>query len=97
MRLIVAGKVYVDPKDRDRFVEAHRDIVEQARKYPGCLDLSISPDPTEAGRVNIFEYFESKEALDAWRAVAPPPSASIDIEDDQVFKHVIASSGPPFD
>jgi hypothetical protein len=52
----------------DRLIEGHRNIVEQARKHPGCLDLAISPDPTEAGRVNIFEYWESKDTLDTWRA-----------------------------
>ncbi|MFJ8675664.1 putative quinol monooxygenase [Streptomyces sp. NPDC093589] len=97
MRVIVAGKVYVDQEDRDRCVDAHQNIVEQARKHPGCIDVAISADPAEAGRVNIFEYFESNEALDHWRSVAPSPSASFDIKDVQVFKHVIASSGPPFD
>ncbi|WP_158893940.1 putative quinol monooxygenase [Amycolatopsis anabasis] len=97
MTLIVAGKVYVNPPERDRFVEGHRSIVEQAREYPGCLDLSISPDPLDPGRVNIFEYWESKERLDAWRAISPRPSVAIGIEDDQVLKHEIAASGPPFD
>jgi quinol monooxygenase YgiN len=97
LTLIVAGKLYVDPRDRDRFIEGHRNIVEQARKHPGCLDLAISPDPSEAGRVNIFEYWESRETLDTWRAIAPPPSVSIGIKDDQVLKHEISSSGPPFD
>jgi quinol monooxygenase YgiN len=97
MKVIVAGKVYVEPAERDRFVEAHQHIVERARAHPGCLDLAISPDPIEVGRVNIFEYFESAGALAAWRAVAPPPSGAIGIKDDQVAKHVISSSGPPFD
>lgn len=52
MALIIAGKLYVDPRDRDRFIEGHRVIVERAREQPGCLNLAISPDPTEAGRVN---------------------------------------------
>lgn len=97
MSVIVAGRLYVDPKDRDRFVEGHRPIVEAARSYPGCLDLSISPDPVEAGRVNNFEYWDSQEALEAIRAVAPRPSVSVDIEDGQVFKHEISHTGPPFD
>ncbi|MDF5754414.1 antibiotic biosynthesis monooxygenase family protein [Spongiactinospora sp. TRM90649] len=97
MRVIVAGSVHVDPEDRERFVEAHRIIVERARAYPGCIDVAISPDPTDAGRVNIFEYFESEETLNAWRAIAPPPSASIAFKDDQVFKHAISRTGPPFD
>jgi hypothetical protein len=35
--------------------------------------------------VYIFEYWESKETLDTWRAIVPPPSVSVDIKDDQVL------------
>jgi quinol monooxygenase YgiN len=97
MTVIVAGKVFVDPEARDRCIEAHRGIVEAARAYPGCIDVAISPDAVDPGRVNVFEHFESKEALDAWRAIAPRPAASFDFKDVQVVKHVIAASGPPFD
>ncbi|MEO3891505.1 antibiotic biosynthesis monooxygenase family protein [Nonomuraea sp. B5E05] len=97
MTVIVAGKVFVDPEARDRCVEAHRGIVEAARDYPGCIDVAISADLVDPGRVNIFEHFESKEALDAWRSVAPRPTGDCELKDVQVFKHVIAASGPPFD
>src|SRR5690349_11884521 len=97
MTVIVAGKVYVDPEVRDRYVEGHQVIVERARVYPGCLDVSISPDPLEAGRVNIFEHFESEEVLDAWRAISPAPTFTAEIRDVEVLKHRIARSGPPFD
>ena len=95
--VIVAGKVYVDPRQRDRFVAGHRVIVEQCREFPGCLDVSISPDPVDAGRVNIFEYWRSRQELDAWRAVSPAPTVDIPIEKDEVLKHDIAATGPPFD
>ncbi|MGP3932110.1 putative quinol monooxygenase [Nonomuraea sp. KM88] len=96
MTVIVAGKVFVDPEVRDRCVEAHRGIVEAARACPGCIDVAISADVADPGRVNIFEHFESQEALDAWRAIAPRPAASFEHKDVQVVKHVIAASGPPF-
>ncbi|MEC3976853.1 putative quinol monooxygenase [Amycolatopsis sp. H20-H5] len=97
MTLIIAGKVYVDPADRDEFIEGHRTIVEQARKYPGCLDVAISPDPVDAGRVNLFEYWESKEILAAWRAIAPRPTTSIAIRVGEALKHEVSHSGLPFD
>ncbi|NGO71480.1 putative quinol monooxygenase [Streptomyces boncukensis] len=97
MAVIVAGKVYVDPAERDAFVAGHGEVVAQGRARPGCLDLSISPDPVEPGRVNIFEYWESREALDTFRANAPVPSGSVEIEEAQVLKHDIARTGPPFD
>jgi quinol monooxygenase YgiN len=97
MTLIVAGKLYMNPADRDRFLEGHRHIVEQARQQPGCLDLSISPDPIEPDRMNIFEYWESSETLEAWRAIAPPPTSSVEFQDGAMLKHEISKSGGPFD
>ncbi|MFJ5899664.1 hypothetical protein ACIQFZ_30390 [Streptomyces sp. NPDC093064] len=47
--------------------------------------------------MNNFEHWESQEALDAFRAVAPRPSVSVDIKDDQVLKHQISHTGPSFD
>ncbi|WP_017624625.1 putative quinol monooxygenase [Nocardiopsis chromatogenes] len=97
MTVIVAGRVYVDPGERDRFLEGVDGIVRAGRQAQGCLDLSISPDPTDPGRVNIFERWESQDTLEAWRAVAPEPSTGVEITRDEVLKHVVSSSGPPFD
>lgn len=95
--MIIAGPVYVDPDRRNTFVEGHRAIVVQARAYPGCLDLAITADGVEPGRVNIFEMWESEEQLDTWRAVAPRPSSSVPpIVRDEVRKHWISASGSPF-
>ena len=96
MTVIVAGKVYVEPGERDRLIEGHRVVVERAREHPGCLDVSISPDPVEPGRVNIFEHWESAATLDAWRAISPRPTGSVELKDVQVFKHEVSRSGPPF-
>ncbi|WP_028934845.1 putative quinol monooxygenase [Pseudonocardia spinosispora] len=96
--VIVAGYVHVDPADRDRFIEGHRNIVEAGRTRPnsGCLDVSISADSVDPGRVNIFEYWESAEALEAFRASAPTPTVSIALTNENVLKHQITASGPPF-
>jgi len=97
VKVIVAGKVYVDPGVRERFVEAHREIVERSREYAGCLDLSISADSVEPGRVNLFEYWESHEELDKWRAMSPAPSERIELLEVQVFKHEVSNTRGPFD
>ncbi len=34
--LIIAGNLYVHPKDRDAWVEAHHKILKIARSTPGC-------------------------------------------------------------
>lgn len=96
MTVIVAGNVFVEVSERDLFVAAHQEIVQRARVAPGCIDVSISADPSDPGRVNIFEHWESEHALDAWRAVSPKPDTEIEIAVAEVFKHQVASSGPPF-
>lgn len=47
--------------------------MERARKHDGCLDLSISADPLDADRINVFELWRDWESLDAWRKIAKPP------------------------
>lgn len=92
--LIIAGNLHVAPEERDKWVEAHYEIVKLARSQPGCIDLYFSADPVEEGRVNMFEQWESEEHLEAWRAVAnPPPKPKI--LSASVHKHHISSSGPP--
>lgn len=100
MAVIIAGQIYLDAADRDRYVAAHQDIVVGGRAAPGCLDVTVAADPVDPTRVNMFEHWATREALDAFRRIAPPPSADaadIDVASMTVEKHEIARSGPPFD
>ncbi len=47
------------------------------------------------GRVDMFEFWESEEALAAWRAATEPPPRP-EILDVTVLNYQISSSGPPF-
>jgi quinol monooxygenase YgiN len=95
--LIIAGWLRVRGlSERDRFVVAHEEIVRRARQAPGCIDLAISADALDPARINVFEAWESQADLDSWRGISPAPSEDIDILEDQVLKHVISRSGPPF-
>ena len=71
--IIIAAFTLTEADKRDTAVQAHIDMVERARKWDGCLDLSISADPLDPERVNIFEQWRDQNALDAWRKVASPP------------------------
>jgi heme-degrading monooxygenase HmoA len=93
--LIIAGYLYVHPEERDRWVDAHHEVVQRARSQPGCIDLYFSADPVEPGRVNMFEQWETEDHLEAWRAIADPPPKPEILRAD-VQKHQISSSGPPF-
>jgi quinol monooxygenase YgiN len=94
--VIIAGHVDVDASDRDRYVAAHQDLVERARRAPGCMDVAISADPLDPTRVNTFERWASIEHLDAWRAVADAPDTGITIRNDDVMMYVVDDARPPF-
>jgi heme-degrading monooxygenase HmoA len=62
---------------------------------PGCIDLYLSADPVDEGRINLFERWESEQHLQAWRSIAEPPPKP-KILKTRVEKHTVSSSAPPF-
>jgi quinol monooxygenase YgiN len=94
--VIIAGYVLVDEGQRDAYVEAHRDLVERARAFEGCIDLAITADPVDRRRVNNLEVWASAEALDAWRAEANPPRTGIKLADMRVRRFNAEDGGPLF-
>jgi quinol monooxygenase YgiN len=94
--VIVAGHLHVPPQERDAWVAAHHDILRQVRSEPGCVDLAITADPLDEGRVNLFELWRSEEHLAAWRTIAEPPPKP-PILSTTVLRHRISASAPPFD
>lgn len=93
--VIIAGRLYVPADVRDEYVAAHAEVIEQARAMPGCMDLALSADPVEPGRVNMYECWETTEHLDAWRAIANPPPRPDGFSGD-VHKYHVSSVAPPF-
>jgi quinol monooxygenase YgiN len=69
--VIVAGHLVVDPDERAAYVEGCREVVERARRADGCLDFVIAADPVDPGRVNVYERWESQEAVEAFRGDGP--------------------------
>ena len=69
--VIVAGHITVEPDQREGDLAGCVAVVEQARRAAGCLDFAISADLTDAGRINIFERWESQAAVDAFRGSGP--------------------------
>lgn len=94
--LIIAGYLLLAPSDRDLFVDGHLDLIQRARQAPGCLDLAISADPTDASRVNNYELWENEESLADWRKIANPPHLNIDFHGGHMAKYHIEKTGPVF-
>lgn len=69
--IIVAGRLYVDPAVRTAYLASCRGAIEDARVAHGCVDFTLSADPLENDRINVFEQWESEAALHAFRGAGP--------------------------
>jgi len=69
--IIVAGKLKLKPGSRNEFIEKSRAAMTQARALDACVDFSVSPDPIDENRANIFEKWTERTALEAFRHAGP--------------------------
>jgi quinol monooxygenase YgiN len=69
--LVVAGHLMVDPAARDDYLAGCLDVVRQARETSGCLDFAISADVLDPGRVNVYERWASRAAVETFRGSGP--------------------------
>ena len=97
--IIVAGWLQVAAPDRDRYLAAVADVARLERRAPGCLDFVQAPDPLDVERINIFERWESDDALERFRTSGVPgePDAPEppDLLSAEVHKYRIASVEAP--
>ena len=86
-----------DHRLRHEFLASSLEAVVQARRSPGCRDfvVEVEADPLEPDRVNVYEEWESEEALLTFRGDGPGEDLSSKIVRADVARHVVASSGPP--
>ncbi|MFI9413629.1 putative quinol monooxygenase [Nocardia gamkensis] len=63
--LIVAG--YLRVTDRDRYLDSCREVVALARAREGCLDFSLGADLLEPDRVNVYERWTTRAAVERFR------------------------------
>jgi quinol monooxygenase YgiN len=92
--IIVSGRIYVRPGARQEFLTSSVEAVAQARGALGCRDFVVAADPLEPDRVNVYEEWESEEALLAFRGDGPEQDLSSSIVRADVSRHVVSSSGP---
>jgi quinol monooxygenase YgiN len=92
--IIVSGRMYLRPGSRDAFLALSGEAVTQARRASGCRDFVVAADPLDPDRVNVYEEWESEEALLAFRGAGPDQEMGASILRAEVFRHVVASTGP---
>jgi len=71
MEIIVAGSLIIKQGCRDDFIDQSKAAIEMARNNDSCLDFSVSPDSITDNRVNVFEKWVSRTALNTFRESGP--------------------------
>ncbi len=87
--MIVAGYLVVDPLKRDSYLEGCKAVVQQARRTSGCLDFAISADLLDPSRIDIFERWDSRAAVDAFRGGGPSDEQQDSIVSASVSEYAV--------
>ncbi len=88
----VAGHLTVAPDRRDAFLADAHNVITAARDAPGCIDFHLSADPIDSARINIFEHWDSTDAVEAFRGSGPSSEQQAAIIGANVHQHTIAAS-----
>jgi quinol monooxygenase YgiN len=92
--IIVAGWLRVAAENRAPYLETCRDVIVAARAASGCIDFHVSADAIDDERVNVFEQWESTDAVEAFRGSGPSDEQQAMIIGAHVEQHEIANSVP---
>lgn len=92
--IIVAGYLIVDPNARAGYLADCVTVVEQARQAGGCLDFSLSADLLDPSRINVFERWESRAAVETFRGDGPSSDQQSAIRDAAVAEYETATVRP---
>lgn len=61
--LVIAGRIELDPRNRERAIAAAREMMTETLKEPGCRSYVFSAEFDDPGAFRIFEEWESEDAL----------------------------------
>jgi quinol monooxygenase YgiN len=97
--LIIAGTLDLPPENRAKLLEAAEPLMRASEAEDGCHVYLMMADPFDAGRVRIFERWDSEEALASH--FATPHMAEfggalggLGITGSDLTKYQISSEGP---
>ncbi|MEV6896644.1 antibiotic biosynthesis monooxygenase family protein [Amycolatopsis sp. NPDC051372] len=88
--LIVAGHLVVAPGRREAYLAGCVRVVEQARDAPGCLGFSLAADLLAPGRIVVFERWESRAAVEAFRGSGSSDEQNAEILAAEVAEYDVA-------
>lgn len=90
--IIVSGTLRLRPDTRDNFLEASLDAIKAARIAAGCRAFVVSADPIEIDIVNVYEEWDSEEALLKFRGEGPSADMRGMIAEANVQRHYVPDS-----
>jgi quinol monooxygenase YgiN len=90
--IVVAGHLRIDPDHRASYLEGCHAVVRRARTARGCLDFALSADLVDAGRINVFERWETVADVEAFRGSGPSDAQTALIREADVGEFEIAST-----
>jgi quinol monooxygenase YgiN len=93
--LIIAGWLRVAPSDREAYLAGSDTVMRLAKDAPGCLDFYLTADPTDPGRIRVYERWESDEDLERFRGSGPDDAQTGQILDADVKKYRISAVEAP--
>ena len=94
--VIVAGYVTIEPSQRASYLVGCVGVVERARGAAGCLDFAITADLLDPGRVNVFERWESRAAVETFRGGGPSDEQGAAMLATSVAEYDVAGVRPLF-
>jgi quinol monooxygenase YgiN len=89
--LIVAGSISVAADRRSAYLDGCVEVLAAARAAEGCLDFAISPDPLDAGRINVYERWATREQLLTFRGAGPSDEQQADVLAASVEEYEVTS------
>ena len=97
--IIIAGTISIDPSKADQALADAVEMMKETHEEQGNLAYVFSLDPLVPGQIQLFEKWESEEALAAHSASAHmaefrPKMAGWGVTGADIKKYEIASEGP---
>lgn len=92
--IIVSGWIRLKQGQRERFLAESAEAMVLARQAAGNRAFVVAADPLEDDLVNVYEQWDSEEALMAFRNDGPTSELVAMIIAANVQRHRIVSSGP---
>jgi quinol monooxygenase YgiN len=98
----IAGHIDFDPEVCPEVLLVARPFIESARAQPGCLAYTWAFDPFVEGRVQVFEEWETEQALHDHFAGQPYARmvnhlATVGMKGFTIKMHGVAASEPVYD